>query len=236
MKNNLISALILFVSVGIMNACPDTNFLSIGGVEKNIKDFDGVATSNGIDVILTMGNVEKIVVETTDKTMPYVILKKEKSTLVIKLDDKAGYRNKDNVKVYITAKTIVKLSASGGADIKVTNSINTKDLDIAISGGGSFDGAIKTTNLNLAQSGGSDANLTGTTQNLNFASSGGSTTKNYGFIVNKLECSMSGGGNIYVTVDGIISASVSGGSNIYYKGKGRVENQKLSGGSEIFHK
>jgi ribosomal protein L31 len=236
MKYFLISICLLFAISSAVLAFPISKLSKSSKVEKNIKGFDGIATSNGIDVILTMGNDEKIVVETTDKTQPFVVIKKEKNTLVIKFDDKQGYKEMDDVKVYITAKTIVKLSASGGAHIKVTNTIETPDLSIAISGGGGYNGAIKTSNLNLAQSGGGNASITGSAKNFKLASTGGSTTKGYEFVVDRLTCNMSGGGSVYATVNSDITASISGGSHVFYKGKGKILSEALSGGSVIVHK
>ena len=81
-------------------------------------------------------------------------------------------------------------------------------------------------------SGGSDLKLTEKRRTANIPPQVARISKAYDLILNQLECSASGGSDIYTHVTDYIKASASGGSDVHYKGSARSDTS-TSGGSDI---
>ncbi len=57
--------------------------------------------------------------------------------------------------------------------------------------------------------------------------------KNYNFVTHDLEIDLKGDSEARLTVNGIIDLDASGDSSLYYKGRGKIEQQQVTGDSVV---
>ena len=126
----------------------------------------------------------------------------------------------------------LEIIATRGSDVKMEQPINVSNCIIEATSGSDIINDLTTRIIRGRASGGSDLKLTGKAENGEYSASGGSDIKAYDLILNQLECSASGGSDIYTHVTDYIKASASGGSDVHYKGSARSDTS-TSGGSDI---
>lgn len=202
-------------------------------------NFSIINISNGIDLYLTQGNQEGVVVKSNDADLlNEVIVEKNGENLTIKFKDgfkiSSLFRSR-NAKAYVSFKTLNALNSSGGSDVFSENQIKTETLTIRSSGGSDLKLDINCKNLSVQSSGGSDLKLKGRVVNLTIQSSGGSDIDAYGLIADYAKVASSGGSDVDVYVNKGLEASPSGGSDISYKGTGALRKTSNSRSGSVNH-
>jgi Putative auto-transporter adhesin, head GIN domain len=204
-------------------------------VEKQFSGYNAIDVSDGIDLVFSFNNNEKVTVEASDNIQQYITVTQVGNRLIIKQSTNVIIGN-NPVKVYIDAKKINNIVASGGADISSTNQFKSDTLTLNASGGSSFRAELAAMRFTVDDSGGGKVSLTGTSNDFVLNSTGGGDMQGFGFITKRFVCNVQGGGNAMLTVTETLAVTASGGSTIAYQGAGVVTNQVLSGGSEIIKK
>lgn len=229
----LFSALILFFTASIaQKVVKDAN-----AVARNAKGFHAIEISNGIDLYLTQGNEEAIAVSAAkEEDRGKIVTKVEDGVLKIYYERSSGnwginWGNR-KMKAYVSAKTIDKLSASGGADVYVEGELKSEKISASLSGGSDFKGKVNVQELTLFASGGSDAAISGHAGRIKIHASGGSDIHGYDLVSDYCSVESSGGSDVYITANKEISANASGGSDVHYKGSATATSSK-SGGASI---
>jgi hypothetical protein len=201
--------------------------------------FTGIKASGGIDVYLTQGNNEAVVVSASkDKYKEYIKTEVKEGILYVyyKNPDGAGiYINgyKKNLRVYISFTALEKIAASGACDIHITGVITVPSLSIDMSGASDLKGEVKVSNLKVDVSGASDVRLSGTATDAYLEASGASDVKCYDLITNNCKVSASGASDINITVNNELNVSASGASDVFYKGTCVIKEMRSSGASSI---
>jgi hypothetical protein len=205
---------------------------------RNVGSFTSISVSSGVDLYLSPGETETVVVSASeekyrDKIMTVV----ENGTLKIYYDWKSNIQinwgSNKKLKAYVSFKTLQKLSASGGSDVSATTGvIKQPSLELSLSGGSDFQGRVETDQLKVSQSGGSDSDIRGSATKATINISGGSDMDGYELKVNDCTVNASGGSDISITVSGNFTANASGGSDISYKGDCAL-TKNSSGGSSV---
>jgi len=199
--------------------------------ERSLPIFSAIEASGGINVYISQGESQKVVVVTDDNIQPLVLTKVENNVLKVFLD-KWSVRA-STLKILITIKDIKSVSCSGGTDAYSESPIIVSSLQINLSGGSDANFNLKADEISGSMSGGSDLMLKGTSGTLKIEASGGSDCKAFDLITSKADVSASGGSDIFITVNEELIASASGGSDIKYKGNAKIIKSESSGGSDI---
>jgi hypothetical protein len=204
---------------------------------RSAKGFQAIKVSGGIDLYLSYGD-EAVAVSAKDaETRNHI--KTEVSDGVLKIwfewKEKGNiiFSNNKQLKAYVSYKTLQALSASGGSDIRVDGTINSKNLSLNISGGSDFKGKVQVEKLSVDASGGSDVDIEGNATTIDVDASGGSDFNGFGLVVETANLEASGGCDIELTVNGSLTASASGGSDIRYKGGAKFNETRSSGASSV---
>ena len=201
---------------------------------RKVSDFDAIEVSHGIDVYLTMGSKERLEIETPEDLLEHLVTEVKKGKLKIYFDKSFNWNNETSV--YVTAKNIEKITASGGSDFFGKNVIETKNLELEASGGSDIKLEVDVKHLEVEVSGGSDIKLSGAAEFLNANTSGGSDLKAFGLTAQIGDLEASGGSDIEVTVEEELEARTSGGADIEYMGNPSKTNFNTSASSDIKHR
>ena len=235
MKNTVLLLIVLAASIGI-NAQKTVN--DPNAQVRSVSGYHGVAVSGSIELFLTQGNEESVVVSADDtKIRDKVITEVDDGILRIYLEHKnkiqIDWPNKNKIRAYVSVKDIDYLSSAGSGKLHIEGNIKADKLKVDISGSGNVEGAVTTKEFSLGISGSADADLSGTAQKSDFHISGSGNIKSYDFSTEYCTASISGSGNVRVTVTKELSAHISGSGNVYIKGDGLIRDYSASGSGKF---
>jgi hypothetical protein len=227
--------LILFFPVLAITICFAQKTINDPNAQKrDVPTFNAIEVSGGIDLYLSPGPETVVVSAAETKHRDRIRTEVKNGVLKIWYDWTPTLSigtGAKHLKAYVSFKQLDILSASGGSDVNVEGSIDTKKLILGLSGGSDFEGKINTSEFIVEISGGSDIKISGKTNSADISSSGGSDFKGYNLTADSCKVSSSGGSDVYVTVNKKLTARASGGSDVYYKGTADVQSAKSGGGS-----
>lgn len=203
-------------------------------VVREVKDYDAIQVSDGIDLYISYGEEAIAVSAAEAKYRDKIITIVDKGVLHISYDDKGiSWNTKRNLKAYVSFKKLKSLAASGGSDVTVEGSIKSNKFTIDISGGCNFNGRVEVEHLIIDQSGGSDVTINGQAKKVSINASGGSDFNGYALLSEYCVAEASGGSDIEITASKEISAKASGASDISYKGNASLKESRSSGASSV---
>src|SRR6185312_1104956 len=200
-----------------------------------LKGYHGIEVSDAIDLYLSHGDEETVVVSARDiKWRDRIRTEVVDGILRISLPKHGWSMGNLKLKAYVSFTTWDRLTASGASDVFVDGVIAGDQLSISLSGASDFKGAVNVKQLRMDQSGASDAHLTGAVSGLaSIPSSGASNIKGYALVTASCDVHASGAADIRITVNKELSADLSGSSNVYYKGAGVIRQTHSSVASNI---
>ena len=210
--------------------------------ERKVSGFHAIHVSHGIDLVLTPGTSEKVVISASDPELANKILTEVKNGILkIYIDNGNAPWNwhwgkNSRMVAYVSYKQLDELDGSGGSDIKVEGSISGEKLSLDISGGGDFYGKVAVKKLTVDVSGGGDLTISGTATDVDIDVSGGGDFKGTDLVTDNCTIDASGGSDISITCNKSLSVDSSGGSDVYYKGTASIKKTSMSGGGSVTRK
>src|SRR6056297_2402496 len=108
---------------------------------RNVKKFDAIEVSAGIDLFLSMGNRESIKVVADDDIIDNVKTEVRGGTLHVYMKNNNSWFNIFNwgstrsKKVYVTVNELKRLCTSSGSDVKAENTLKGDELQVEVSSG-----------------------------------------------------------------------------------------------------
>jgi hypothetical protein len=236
MKNTALLLIVFALSISL-NAQKTIN--DPNAQVRSVSGYHGVSVSGSIELFLTQGNEESVVISADDtKWRDKVITEVDNGVLRIYLERSKNkiqidWPNQNKIRAYVSVKDIDYLSSSGSGKLHIEGNIKTDKLKVDISGSGNLEGAVTTKDLSLGISGSADANLSGTAEKSDFHISGSGNIKSYDFSTEYCNASISGSGNVRITVTKELSAHISGSGSVFIKGDGLIRDYSASGSGKF---
>src|SRR5215510_5926873 len=174
MKNTVLLLMVLALGT-IVNAQKTVN--DPNAQVRSVSGFHGVSVSGSVELFLTQGNEESVVISADDTNLrDKVITEVDNGILRIYLERKnkiqIDWPNQKKIRAYVSVKDIDYLSSSGSGKAHVDGNIKTDKLKVDISGSGNLEGAFTAKEFSLHLSGSADADLSGTAEKSDFHISG----------------------------------------------------------------
>jgi len=206
---------------------------------RNVGSFSEIKAGGSVNVFLTQGNKNEIVIEADENLHDYIITEVSGKKLTIK--NKEQIRDAEKLDVYVTFKEINALEGSGATDIVALNKIQTSK-EFFLSGSGATDVLLKkgfssnsleldgsgsadiemvnvsTNNVTANLSGSVDLEIDGKAETLTIGASGSSDFLAKQLIVSSATISTSGSSDVSVHTTNSISVNATGSSDVYYWG------------------
>ncbi len=199
--------------------------------------FSAISVTDGIELYLSASTEESLAVSYSDeKYARYFKTEVENGTLKIYYDHNAinySDNNRRKLKAYVSFKTLDKLTASGGAHVKIPVAISVNDLSIRFSSGAVLDAAINGNSLSVEQNSGAQVSVTGKAGKINVEVSSGAIFKGFDFAVDYCEAKASSGGSVRIAVQKELSAKANSGGGIRYKGNAVIKDIDISSGGIV---
>ncbi len=180
------------------------------------EDFTEVKGSAGLDVYLTQGDENKIVVEADENLLQYIETDIEDGRLHITSSENIG-RSKAK-KVYVTFKELNTIEASSGAEVTGNSVIKSKNLSLKSSSGADIKVEVFAQELIAKSSSGSDLEISGKASSLTADASSGSEIDAKELLVINCNAEASSGAEVTVNVKEKLETHVSSGGGVNYYG------------------
>lgn len=203
---------------------------------RQVSGFHGVSVSSGIDLYLTQKNTEEVVVEANSDDLEKIKTEVEGGILKIYIKEKSWFNmdwNNDHRKVYVSFKTLDKLDASAGSDVKSQSVFKLDKLDLNVSSGSDVKLELEANELSVDSSSGSDVELKGKVTFLDASTSSGSDIDAGELVSKKCRASTSSGADMKVNVTDELDANASSGGDISYYGNPTTKNINESSGGDV---
>lgn len=199
--------------------------------------FTGISVSDGVDLYLTQGNEESVAVSASDeKYMERFKTEVENGILKIYFDNKGvnwAANDRRKLKAYVSFKSLEKLHASGGADVRIKGSLEFADLEIKFTSGSAFSGKLKAKELIVEQNSGSSINISGSADKIKVDVSSGAVFKSYDLTVDYCDAKASSGGGIRISINKELSAKATSGGGVKYKGEAVIKDINVNSGGTV---
>ena len=233
-----IHVILLVLIAGLSTACQfDINLGQTNGngnvvtEERPVSEsFNAVRGSAGLDVFLTQGDEEKIVVEADENLL--AIIETEIIDGKLKIGTKENIGRSKAKKVYVTYTELNTIEASSGADVIGNSVVESERLTLDCSSGADLEVEVFSKHVIAETSSGADINVSGKATTLDASASSGSDLNAKDLLVINCTADVSSGADITVNVqDKLVSETSSGGDVHYYGNPGNVsKNESKSGG------
>lgn len=181
--------------------------------ERKVADFNKLSVSHGIDIEITQGQNNSVVVVADKDLQEKIITEVEGDELKIYVDGNI-YKTKKMLAV-VTVKQLDAIKASSGSDVETKNTLMCKDLTVRCKSGSDIELSIEASSLKCHLSSGSDAEIIGKISgDVNILAEHGSDVEGK-FSAQHVFC------------------DVNHGSDLDLKGKAKSLNIDASGGSDV---
>ncbi|MCU0373827.1 MAG: DUF2807 domain-containing protein [Chitinophagaceae bacterium] len=202
---------------------------------RQVAAFNAVAVGGAIDLIISQGNTNTVVVTASDvKLRDRIVTSVEEGTLHISIS--GNYLNTNNrqwMRVYVSLPDLRKIGASGASDVLIEGIFKATNLEIALGGASDFKGRVEAERLKLAASGSSDIDISGKADRVEVALSGASDLNGRDLVARVCEIGASGSSDAQISVTEQMKASASGSCDIIYYGNPKVKDHAATRGASI---
>jgi hypothetical protein len=201
---------------------------------RSVGSFTAVHVGGSINLYITTGSEDVVAVSAKDAGVVADITTEVKNG-ELHIGMRSGHRSgsSEDVKAYVSVKTLNKIGASGASDVYVNGTLQASDLSIGLSGASDFKGDVRVQNLRLSASGSSDFSISGKTMNLKIDLSGASDVKGFDLVADNCDIESSGASDVRITVNKEIKANLSGACDVAYRGEAAVREVRTSGSSSV---
>jgi hypothetical protein len=204
---------------------------------RKVDPFNEVSLRIGARVLLKQGPKQNLEIVAKASTLEELITEVKDGKLIIRFPNENFFWSSFNpgeIKIYITTPEINGLGVSGSGDIIAEDGINTKTIDMAVSGSGN----IKLSELSAERvvstiSGSGNIILSGKTaaQNLIVNISGSGNFKGLEYSADDVTVKVSGSGNVGVGANNNLFIRLAGSGNVTYKGDPSIDQSIAGSGS-----
>lgn len=237
MKNSFMALLLFFY--GCAEAQDNTTIEDKNVVIRQVGDFNAIEVRGPFTVHFSDGRNCDLAVSAAEKSVrDMIVTKVVNGQLQISLGEKSwrGWQSNLKLKVYLSAPTLKKITASGASDFIVHDILKSSNLDLVFSGASDFKGKIEAQSLSVSFSGASDLTISGSVRDTKIIVSGASDFKGFSLNSDNVDAISSGASSIRITALKSLKAVASGASDIEYKGNPSSISKRSSGASSIVRK
>ncbi|MDH5400009.1 MAG: DUF2807 domain-containing protein [Cyclobacteriaceae bacterium] len=199
--------------------------------DRAVSHFSGIKVSDGIDLYLRQGGVEKVQVEADDIDIDRIITDVSANTLRIHIEGNS-YRSFD-VKVYVTFKELEEISASAAANVYSEGVIKVKNLEVSVSSAADVVLEVESADLEVSVSSSGDLELSGRTERFDASVSSAGDLDAYDLDAGEVRVRASSAGDARVTVTKFLDARASSAGSIRYRGNPSQSNTDSSSGGSV---
>ena len=212
------------------------NPLSAEEEERDVPSFSEISLRVSGQLHLKQGNGQKVEIVAKSSTLEDIITEVKDRQLIIRFPNRNFFFNNFNpgkIDIYITVPEIDGLYVSGSGDIIAESEIDTRILDLAVSGSGDIKlGDLNTDRVKASVSGSGDIVIDdgGVADDFSASISGSGSVKAEDFEANDVVVHIAGSGSCSVTAEKSLKARIAGSGSVYYNGNPNIDSSVAGSG------
>ncbi len=238
MKKTLI--ILVITTLGVyFNSC-DKNSVCVTPsteISTSNRTISGVSSLYVSDIFKVYVNFsateEAILIEANSNLHQLIEVDQYSENLSIKLKENTNISGKPTLNIYLTLKSLNKVSASGVVDVFLKDILKENQLNLELEGVCNFNGAIEVKSLVAELDGPCKMNISGNSNYFEITGEGASKMAGFSFTTNHLNAILDGASEVAVTVEEALEVDAQGASKVYYKGNGTIKTMNLEDASEL---
>ncbi len=236
MKNHILSILSFILAV-MAQSCYINFGESVTGnghvtdETRNIRNFNELKVSSGIDVFITQSDKLSLRLEADENLLEHIKTEVTDGQLNIYTD--VNIRMAKSKKVYLGYEELQSIHVSSAGDVKGTNTLHTGDLELKLSSAGDIRLEVIADEIDIHISSSGNATLEGKTGNLKARLSSAGDLYAFELKASKADVSASSSGDarIWVTDEARLRCNSAG--DIVYRGDPKILESSTSSGGDI---
>ena len=241
MKNAILFFSILLFSTNTANAQWWSNSKKITGNKEvtnqttSVMNFEQISVTGMMEVQLIQGSDGKIDIEAESNLMEFIETEVNNGHLRISIQKGVNIEPSKNypIRIVVPFETLGALTLTGSGHIRNSDVIKARDFKINVTGSGNMNLNLITENLESTITGSGDLKLKGTAREFNCKVTGSGDVFAYDLKAVKVDASITGSGDVEVSVENELDAKISGSGDIKYRGNPDKQNFKTSGSGSI---
>lgn len=203
--------------------------------KRDVSAFSEISLRIDATVHLIQGNTQSVEVKGKENTLEKLITEVKERKLVIRYPGETKFSswNPGSVDVYVTIPQVDGLMTSGSGSIISEGNIESRILDLMVSGSGTIKLTdLKSEKVSATLSGSGNIHLMGKQNSSEFKAvvSGSGNVKAIDFPVENVDLKISGSGNCWVNCSKKLAVRLVGSGNVIYRGNAEVESTILGSG------
>lgn len=229
--------LFTFTSLLLIISCAQDNVKGNGKVIKetrNVGQFNEIETGGNYDVYIYDAPQDgKIIIEAESNVISTIETEVDGDKLIIRKKKGFNLSTSKQVKIYINAKNLKSIGASGSGSVTAEGVQNVDNFSAGLSGSGNIKVKINAKTTHIGVSGSGDLDISGKTDNVDIGISGSADVEASNLEAQNVTVGISGSGNSNVWASKSLKGAVSGSGDIGYKGEPEVMEVQSSGSGDI---
>lgn len=201
---------------------------------RQVDEFDQISVSRGMNVYITQGSPQKVVVIADSNLHDIIQTKVHGHELQIYADENIRWASEK--KVMVTVENLNAIKASSGANAYSQGQIMSEDMEISAGSGANQTIELNVKNLKADCSSGANIRLSGIAKEAELETSSGANLICPDLKADQCKMSASSGGNVSATVTEKLEAHASSGGNVSYYGEPASIDVHTSSGGNIHRK
>jgi hypothetical protein len=230
----------LIVLPATLTSCHDEFFPGVTGqgeiVEETLMldDFTGFVSTIAAEIYLTQGDKQEVVIEAQQNIIDNI-----ETSWIENGVWNIGFRHPVHyakpVKVYITIPTLTKAGISGSGKIfGMTPFTGLDRLKVFVTGSGDIELETYSEELDAVITGSGDLTMSGETVSMDLTLSGSGGFFGRDLVTTEAGMTITGSGNVRLTVQEYLKVLVTGSGNVYYSGNPEVD-LRVTGSGNVIH-
>ena len=201
---------------------------------RQVGEFDQIQVSRGMNVYVTQGSPEKVVVIADNNLHEVIETKVEGGVLKVYVNENVRWAKEK--KVMVTVEKLSGVQTSSGSNVWSQNQIMSENLELSASSGANLTMDVNAKYLKADCSSGANIKLSGLAKEADLETSSGANLKGEELKADNCKMRASSGGNVSSTVNGRLEAKASSGGNVAYFGEPTETDVNTSSGGNIHKK
>ena len=204
--------------------------------EREVPSFSEISLRVSGKLYVRQGSRQSVEISASPSTLDEIITEVRDRTLNVRfkaMNLLLSSFNPGKIEITVTVPEINSLSVSGTGDIIADGPINSRIIDLAVSGSGNiFVDELNSERVKTTVSGSGDIVINGgdVVQELDVIISGSGNVKADRYEAVNLDIKIAGSGNCNVYTNGNLKARVAGSGNVYYHGNPSIDTSVLGSG------
>tara|TARA_R110002072_G_scaffold220763_1_gene378039 strand:+ start:183 stop:908 length:726 start_codon:yes stop_codon:yes gene_type:complete len=237
MKTSIKTFLSVLFLATILSSCNANMFNSVNGNENVLtenrttkEDFNKITISTGLDLYITQGSKNKIIVE-ADENLHDIIFT-EINDGVLKIYSEKNIWRAEAKKIHVTVTNLDAITATSGADVYTEEMLKLKSITVIATSGADIRLSLDTDSVSTTATSGAGIKIDGIANNHTATATSGASINGYDLESKNATVKVTSGADINIYASENIDAVATSGGDIDFKGNPKkVKKTSTSGGS-----